>query len=54
MSNKVLAVVAAALLALIGALVVVARRSRTEHPPVSPTVPRVEDLRGHDLPQANG
>ncbi|MFM9379131.1 hypothetical protein [Gordonia sp. VNK21] len=54
MSNKVLAVTASVLLALIAALLVVARRSRTEHPPVSPTVPRIEDLQSDDRRTATG
>ncbi|WP_186349714.1 hypothetical protein [Gordonia spumicola] len=44
MGNKLLIVVGSALTLLVTGIVVVARRSRTEHPPVSPTVPRVEDL----------
>ncbi len=44
MGNKLLAVVGSTLLLLVTAIVVVARRARTEHPPVSPTVPRIEDF----------
>ncbi|MEJ9078206.1 MULTISPECIES: hypothetical protein [Gordonia] len=44
MGNKLLVVVGSALVLVVTGIVVVARRSRTEHPPVSPTVPRIEDL----------
>ncbi|MFT4086822.1 MAG: hypothetical protein QM658_06635 [Gordonia sp. (in: high G+C Gram-positive bacteria)] len=44
MPNKALTVTASALALLIAAIVVVARQARTEHPPVSGTVPRIEDL----------
>ncbi|WP_347957111.1 hypothetical protein [Gordonia aichiensis] len=46
MPNKLLVALASVLILLLTVLAVVLRRSRTEHPPVSPTVPRVEDLRG--------
>lgn len=46
MPNKLLVVLATALALLLSAVVVVLRRSRTDHPPASPTVPRIEDVRG--------
>ncbi|MBM7368677.1 hypothetical protein [Gordonia hydrophobica] len=46
MPNKLLVVLASALVVLVAGLAVVLRRSRTAHPPVSPTVPRIEDVRG--------
>ncbi|WP_169317527.1 hypothetical protein [Gordonia hirsuta] len=45
MSKNAAAVAAVSLLAVFAAAIsVVLRRARTEHPPVSPTVPRLEDL----------
>ncbi|WP_193392928.1 hypothetical protein [Gordonia phthalatica] len=46
MPNKLLVVLASALALLLTGLVVVLRKSRTAHPPASPTVPRIEDVRG--------
>ncbi|EGD54575.1 hypothetical protein [Gordonia neofelifaecis] len=46
MPNKLLVAVASTLVLVLTAVVVVLRRARTEHPPVSPTVPRIEDVRG--------
>ncbi|MGB3301664.1 hypothetical protein [Gordonia sp. (in: high G+C Gram-positive bacteria)] len=47
MPNKILVVLASMLAVLVTAIVMVLRRSRTEHPPVSATVPRIEDVRGN-------
>ncbi|GAA4663817.1 hypothetical protein GCM10023197_17930 [Gordonia humi] len=44
MPNKLLVAATSALLLVLAAIVVVLRRARTEHPPVSPVVPRVDTL----------
>ena len=44
MPNKLLIILSALLVAVLAIVGVVLRRSRTEHPPVSATVPRVENL----------
>ena len=44
MPYKLLAAATSALLLVLAAIVVVLRRARTEHPPVSPVVPRVDTL----------
>ena len=44
MPNKLLVAAGSAVLVLIGAVAVAVRKARTEHPPVSPTVPRIEDV----------
>ncbi|WP_267893965.1 hypothetical protein [Gordonia iterans] len=42
MSNKAAGITVSAVLALLAALVAVARRARTEHPPVAAEPPRIE------------
>ncbi|MCF8589106.1 hypothetical protein [Gordonia liuliyuniae] len=42
MRQKLLAAVGSVLLLLLVAVVIVLRRARTEHPPVSQTIPRVD------------
>ena len=46
MPNKLLVILASTLVLLLAGLAVVLRKSRTAHPPASPTVPRIEDVRG--------
>ena len=45
MSKNVTALSLSLIFAIIGAIAVVLRLARTEHPPVAPEVPRIEDLR---------
>lgn len=43
MPKPIIAVIVAALAALLGGVLFAVRKTRTEHPPVSATIPRVED-----------
>ncbi|WP_165943058.1 hypothetical protein [Gordonia zhaorongruii] len=54
MRNKPLVATGSVLFLVLAAVVIVARRARTEHPPVSPTVPRIEDLASPDSADAAG
>ncbi|WP_344779797.1 hypothetical protein [Gordonia caeni] len=44
MSCRAAGITASVVTALLAAIVLAARRARTEHPPVSPSVPRIDDL----------
>ncbi|MFZ2239801.1 MAG: hypothetical protein WAV90_09700 [Gordonia amarae] len=44
MPKPIIAVIVAALAALLGGVVFAVRKTRTEHPPVSATIPRVQEL----------
>ncbi len=45
MSFKAAGITASVVLALTAGILALVRRARTEHPPVSPTVPRIDDFR---------